>query len=170
MVVVDKWDTVPLHSEDISPQSFVDVWWLVDDGGLTIMLPWLIQRNWPCPMRIFAIPASISTVARETRLVEKMIREFRIDGDVVVVTPDEVEVSNDEVHEFCAKNHISSDYEARSHRYLVLSKLFSLYSRDSVAVFCSLPFPRPDIDSNVWMAWLQLLNDSVDKAMVFVRG
>lgn len=36
----------------------IDVWWLYDDGGLTILLPYIIRtrHNWSgCKLRIFAL-------------------------------------------------------------------------------------------------------------------
>ena len=39
-------------------QGTIDVWWLYDDGGLTLLLPYLLtQRNqWSeCKLRIFAL-------------------------------------------------------------------------------------------------------------------
>jgi solute carrier family 12 (sodium/potassium/chloride transporter), member 2 len=37
-------------------EGFIDVWWLFDDGGLTILLPYLLVQHklWKkCKLRIF---------------------------------------------------------------------------------------------------------------------
>lgn len=39
-------------------KSTIDVWWLYDDGGLTLLLPYIIstRATWPnCKIRIFAL-------------------------------------------------------------------------------------------------------------------
>ena len=40
------------------PKGTIDVWWLYDDGGLTMLLPYIIstRSNWSqCKIRIFAL-------------------------------------------------------------------------------------------------------------------
>lgn len=40
------------------PKGTIDVWWLYDDGGLTLLLPYIISTrpNWSnCKIRIFAL-------------------------------------------------------------------------------------------------------------------
>jgi solute carrier family 12 (sodium/potassium/chloride transporter), member 2 len=40
------------------PKGTIDVWWLFDDGGLTILLPYIISMRpqWAnCKLRIFAL-------------------------------------------------------------------------------------------------------------------
>ena len=38
-----------------TPTGTIDVWWLYDDGGLTLLIPYLLkQKAWKkCPIRIF---------------------------------------------------------------------------------------------------------------------
>lgn len=43
---------------DKQPKGTIDVWWLYDNGGLTVLLPYIIstRSNWAnCKMRIFAL-------------------------------------------------------------------------------------------------------------------
>lgn len=43
---------------DKRPKGTIDVWWLYDDGGLTILLPYIIstRSTWAnCKIRIFAL-------------------------------------------------------------------------------------------------------------------
>ena len=40
------------------PKGTIDVWWLYDDGGLTMLLPYIIstRATWAnCKIRIFAL-------------------------------------------------------------------------------------------------------------------
>lgn len=50
----DKLMTVSQHS-DSQP---IDIWWVVQDGGLLLLLPWLLQRSKTfgnCRLRVFAV-------------------------------------------------------------------------------------------------------------------
>lgn len=43
---------------DKHSKAIVDVWWLYDDGGLTLLMPYIIstRATWPnCKIRIFAL-------------------------------------------------------------------------------------------------------------------
>jgi hypothetical protein len=54
--------------------GFVDVWWLYDDGGLTILLPYLLMKRkyWQkCKLRIF-----IQTKNTNTNICEEQRRFF----------------------------------------------------------------------------------------------
>ena len=48
----------------------IDVWWLYDDGGLTLLLPYIIstRRNWSnCKLRVFALANRNSELEYEQR-------------------------------------------------------------------------------------------------------
>lgn len=48
----------------------IDVWWLYDDGGLTLLLPYIIstRRNWSnCKLRVFALANKNSELEYEQR-------------------------------------------------------------------------------------------------------
>eukprot|EP01108_Squamamoeba_japonica_P001034 TRINITY_DN1399_c0_g1_i1.p1 TRINITY_DN1399_c0_g1~~TRINITY_DN1399_c0_g1_i1.p1 ORF type:complete len:180 (-),score=105.02 TRINITY_DN1399_c0_g1_i1:36-575(-) len=169
-MIVDKWDKVPDNARGV-----VDVWWLVDDGGLTLLVPWLIasKRKFAhCSLRILAVPSSITTVARDVNMMRELVKEFRIDAEVMAVTPDEVDVAPAELRRWIDSLPFAVDSGdlARCERYLLLSRLMELYSSDSVAVFVSMPFPRPEIGNRTWLSWLALLIDTLDRPICFIRG
>lgn len=48
----------------------IDVWWLYDDGGLTMLLPYIIstRQNWcNCKLRVFALVNNINEVETEEK-------------------------------------------------------------------------------------------------------
>ena len=55
----------------------IDVWWLYDDGGLTLLLPYIIstRRNWSnCKLRVFVLANRNSELEYEQRkLVFRLI-------------------------------------------------------------------------------------------------
>lgn len=55
----------------------IDVWWLYDDGGLTMLLPYIIstRQNWShCKLRVFALANNV----QELKIEEKKYITFTI--------------------------------------------------------------------------------------------
>lgn len=70
-------------------KGFIDVWWLYDDGGLTLLLPYLISINklWKdSKLRIFALVNKKSELDTEQRNMAALLSKFRINySDVILV-------------------------------------------------------------------------------------
>lgn len=48
----------------------IDVWWLYDDGGLTVLLPYIIltRQNWSnCKLRVFALSTNKNEIEEEEK-------------------------------------------------------------------------------------------------------
>ena len=71
----------------------IDVWWLYDDGGLTMLLPFILSNRsqWSgCRMRVFALANKKDQLDREQRNMAALLNKFRIDYSDVTVIPDVV--------------------------------------------------------------------------------
>jgi solute carrier family 12 sodium/potassium/chloride transporter 2 len=71
----------------------IDVWWLYDDGGLTMLLPFILSNRsqWSgCRMRVFALANKKEQLDREQRNMAALLNKFRIDFSDVTVIPDVV--------------------------------------------------------------------------------
>ncbi|TKR87167.1 hypothetical protein L596_011614 [Steinernema carpocapsae] len=70
----------------------IDVWWLYDDGGLTLLIPHLltIPKSYleNAEMRVFTISTSTKTMEQEQRSMAALLSKFRIDFANVSVIPD----------------------------------------------------------------------------------
>ncbi|KAF7492611.1 Solute carrier family 12 member 2 [Sarcoptes scabiei] len=81
-----------LDSSFLSKQQkgFIDVWWLYDDGGLTLLLPYIIRTHshWKnCKLRIFALVNKKTELDAEQRNMAALLSKFRIDySDVILIT------------------------------------------------------------------------------------
>ncbi|XP_059802029.1 solute carrier family 12 member 1 isoform X2 [Hypanus sabinus] len=66
----------------------VDVWWLFDDGGLTILIPYLLttRKKWSgCKLRIF-IGGKVDSINEEKRAMAALLGKFRIQcADIKVI-------------------------------------------------------------------------------------
>ncbi|VDM38226.1 unnamed protein product [Toxocara canis] len=73
----------------------IDVWWLYDDGGLTLLIPYLLscQASYlqGAELRFFTISRNPMNVDEEHQKMERLLKKFRIDFSQVTVLCDEVE-------------------------------------------------------------------------------
>ncbi|PIO56619.1 hypothetical protein TELCIR_21981, partial [Teladorsagia circumcincta] len=72
-------------------KGVVDVWWLYDDGGLTLLIPHLltIPKSYleGAKLRVFTISTSSRTMEQEQRSMAALLSKFRINfSDVSVIS------------------------------------------------------------------------------------
>jgi potassium/chloride transporter 4/5/6 len=66
----------------------VDVWWIVHDGGMLMLLPFLLTQNkvWRhCKMRIFTVAQMEDNSIQMKKDVEKFVYQLRIHAEVQVI-------------------------------------------------------------------------------------
>ncbi|KAM4807779.1 solute carrier family 12 member 2 isoform 2-T3 [Rhinophrynus dorsalis] len=71
-------------------KSTIDVWWLFDDGGLTLLIPYLIttKKKWSdCKIRVF-IGGKINRIDHDRRAMATLLSKFRIDFSDIMVLGD----------------------------------------------------------------------------------
>jgi solute carrier family 12 sodium/potassium/chloride transporter 2 len=71
--------------------AVIDVWWLYDDGGLTLLLPYILstRKNWnTCKLRVFALANRNSELEFEQRSMASLLSKFRIDYSDLILLPD----------------------------------------------------------------------------------
>ena len=71
--------------------GFIDVWWLFDDGGLTLLLPYIFTTRKMykgCKLRVFSLANRSDQLDKETRQMATLLAKFRIDYSDVIVIPD----------------------------------------------------------------------------------
>merc|ERR1712241_739516 len=76
----------------------IDVWWLYDDGGLTLLLPYILTTRAQfseCSLRVFALANKRDELDRETRNMISLLSKFRIDYSDVTVIPDVTKKAKD---------------------------------------------------------------------------
>lgn len=82
----------------------IDVWWLYDDGGLTLLLPYILttRNQWSgCKLRVFALANKKDQLDREQRNMAALLNKFRIDYSDVTVIPNVIKPpSNETRHKF----------------------------------------------------------------------
>ena len=133
-------------------KGFIDVWWLYDDGGLTLLLPYLLstRKQWKgCKLRVFALANKKDELDTEQRNMAALLSKFRIDFSDVIVISDIVKppkestkkefkeliakwmTKDDEINN-CENNENDNQFDGTD-RYLITdSELFAL--KDKVLI------------------------------------
>merc|ERR1719429_981348 len=61
----------------------IDVWWLFDDGGLTLLIPYILtmrKQYHDCALRIFTLAKDAEKAAEEKANMETLLAKFRIES------------------------------------------------------------------------------------------
>ncbi|XP_077555493.1 sodium chloride cotransporter 69 [Haemaphysalis longicornis] len=173
----------------------IDVWWLYDDGGLTMLIPYLLstRNNWSgCKLRVFSLANKKEELDREQRNMASLLSKFRIEYSDVTVIPDIVrppaESSKREFEELVRKWRRTDDDDEVEHdpleisdsemlalkdktyRHLRLRELLQKHSKNATLVAMTLPMPRKSTCSaSMYMAWLETLTRDLPPFLL-IRG
>lgn len=174
-----------LEDSPSSPVSFrgkqkgtIDVWWLSDDGGLTILIPYLLNlhHSWKdCKLRIFT-PASSRNIQNNEVRMANLLKKFRIDfSSIEEVHGIDKPPSKECVEEFL-KLPIRSEFEGgmqldkRVLRQIRIGQLVRQHSKDARLIVMTLPVPKIEMMSSMmYMSWLEVLSADLPPVLL-VRG
>lgn len=194
------------HNADSIKDSFfkskkkhgtLDVWWLYDDGGLTMLLPYILKSRGVfsrCKLRIFALTDKHDNLEAEEKKMSELLEKFRIKYSSLKMITDSCspvnveceELFNNLIKPFRLKADSSSQSDLSSgccvldeelailsektSRQFRLKELLLQYSKDATMVVMSLPMPRKGlVSAPVYMAWLEILSRGMPP-FLFVRG
>uniref|UniRef100_A0A8B9RHB5 Solute carrier family 12 member 3 n=1 Tax=Astyanax mexicanus TaxID=7994 RepID=A0A8B9RHB5_ASTMX len=164
----------------------IDVYWISDDGGLTLLVPYLLTRRkrWrKSKVRVFIIGQQ--QTMEEEMLV--LLRRFRLDvGDVIVMTdsqrppfPKNLKRFEDSVAAFRLREgqqqgdgSVQQQQQQRTEGPWKISdkQMDALRLKVRVCYYLSLPVPQSDCPSSLYMAWLDTLSCGLHCPVLLIRG
>ncbi|KPI97072.1 Bumetanide-sensitive sodium-(potassium)-chloride cotransporter [Papilio xuthus] len=170
----------------------VDVWWLYDDGGLTLLLPYILstRRAWSsCPLRVFTLANKTTEMEIEERNMASLLSKFRIDYSALKMVSDVNKKPRDATLAYFDKlvapfmttddnvdnmGITEADLVAareRTHRHLRLRELIAQQSAGARLVCVTQPMPRRRavVPPALYLAWLAALATATDRVLL-VRG
>nr|CAH0110941.1 unnamed protein product [Daphnia galeata] len=171
-------------------KGIIDVWWLYDDGGLTLLLPYILttRPNWSsCKLRVFCLANRKEELDSEQRRMAAMLSKFRIDFSDVIVITDITKKSSESTRNYfngLIKNFVKNEdgQDARitesemialrdkTNRHMRLREQLLLHSKTSNLIVMTLPMPRKGtVSAPLYMAWLELLTANMPPFLL-VRG
>ncbi|XP_058454555.1 bumetanide-sensitive sodium-(potassium)-chloride cotransporter isoform X2 [Malaya genurostris] len=167
--------------------GIIDVYWLYDDGGLTLLLPYIIstRRNWSaCKLRVFALANRKAELEFEQRNMASLLAKFRIDYSDLKLLPDVTkkpeqstvnffkglikDVTGEEPGQISEAELLA--VQDKTNRHLNLREYLLEQSTKSDLVVMTLPMPRKEVvTAPLYMAWLETLSQGLPP-FLFVRG
>eukprot|EP01083_Nonionella_stella_P063458 164893_1 len=182
MVCHGLCDTEKYHKIDWSLhhcfENIIDVWWIADDGGLILLIPYImcLCTYWnKCKVRINLIkeryPNNTSNLGHnnkrtESDKIQSLIHKFRLNkiynGEPRIIEVDNHNPSKRTIHRFEKLSKTKIKNATRQNvmlRWLKLSELLNEYSKQSVINVVTLPVPTSHIKPSQYVAILHLLSD-----------
>ncbi|CAD5223563.1 unnamed protein product [Bursaphelenchus okinawaensis] len=168
-------------------KAVIDVWWLYDDGGLALLIPYLLTQPKSylenAKLRVFSISTS-NDITQEQKSMAALLAKFRINvADLIIINDHERAPSQDTVRNFLHSirpfygdgEGMITDSELelqkeRTIRQLRVAELLREHSSEADLVVVSMPLPRKAIKSGaLYLAWLELMTQDMPPTL-FVRG
>ncbi|GMR58881.1 hypothetical protein PMAYCL1PPCAC_29076, partial [Pristionchus mayeri] len=172
-------------------RGVIDVWWLYDDGGLTLLIPHLltIPKSYleGSKLRVFTISTSSRTMEQEQRGMAALLSKFRIDfSDVFVIAdvgkkPNQrtLDAFNELIHPYRGEDGESSGLiteselsaqREKTYRQLRIGELLKEHSSDADLVVVTLPVPRKGLVSScLYLSWLDMMTRGLPPTLL-IRG
>uniref|UniRef100_A0A6Q2Y7M1 Solute carrier family 12 member 7b n=1 Tax=Esox lucius TaxID=8010 RepID=A0A6Q2Y7M1_ESOLU len=95
LLVAKNVDSFPTNAERLG-EGTIDVWWIVHDGGLLMLLPFLLRQHkvWrKCKMRIFTVANMDDNSIQMKKDLQMFLYHLRLDAEVEVVEMQDSDIS-----------------------------------------------------------------------------
>ena len=172
-------DNTDLAFQD-KQEGTIDVWWLYDDGGLTVLLPYLLtqHRLWSgCQLRILSVNIRSKYTIKSLEInMAKLMKKFRITVSCVEEVPGANTKPSEEslnafknlpVREELEEGDITDQKVLRMIR---VGELIRERSKKAKLVVISLPVPIAEVTTPLmYMSWLEVLSQDLPPVLL-VRG
>uniref|UniRef100_A0A8C7PZ56 Solute carrier family 12 member 6 n=1 Tax=Oncorhynchus mykiss TaxID=8022 RepID=A0A8C7PZ56_ONCMY len=109
----------PGNSEPCA-EGYIDVWWIVHDGGMLMLLPFLLRQHkvWrKCAMRIFTVAQMEDNSIQMKKDLATFLYHLRIEADVEVV-----EMHNSDISAYTYERTLMMEQRSQMLRQMRLSK------------------------------------------------
>uniref|UniRef100_A0A671XSZ9 Solute carrier family 12 member 1 n=1 Tax=Sparus aurata TaxID=8175 RepID=A0A671XSZ9_SPAAU len=144
------------------PKGTIDVWWLFDDGGLTLLLPYILttRKKWKdSKLRIFIAgqPGRSDLDKQDLRKLDDMIEPFRLHEESKDSAP--WKITDEEL----------STFEEKTNLQIRLNELLQENSKSANLIVVSMPIARKGVSDFLYMAWLDILTKDLPPTLL-IRG
>jgi len=179
--------------------GLIDVWWLYDDGGLTLLIPYLLtqQKSYleGAKLRVFTLSGKKRQLDREQHNMAALLNKFRISYAQVNVLPDPAHKRpsaktmarfNHLIEPFVVKGHsggsgreaegpLITEAELKAHeektwKHLRLAEMLKRYSANADLIVVTLPVPRRGlVNASLYLGWLDMMSRDLPPTLM-IRG
>ncbi|XP_067936328.1 solute carrier family 12 member 2-like [Watersipora subatra] len=176
----------------------IDVWWLFDDGGLTLLIPHILSGKpfWQnCKLRVFLAGTKKGELNKEQKNMATLLSKFRIDYQDMEVIPTfgkppsqtsraifdtTIEKFKQAMPDGSADaslnrnmevtDQILADNKDRTNRNLRTRELIQEKSSAAALIVVTLPMPRKGQPVPLYMTWLECLSRDMPAPVLMLRG
>ncbi|XP_029310758.1 solute carrier family 12 member 3-like isoform X2 [Cottoperca gobio] len=195
--ISDKGDSDQIKTvfQNDQGKKTIDVYWIADDGGLTLLVPYLLTRRkrWHrSKIRVFIVGDEQNMEEGRNEMIA-LLKRFRLEfNNVTVMTDSErrphtknlsrfvdsvapfmLHDEQQEVAQSAPWKISDKEFEAfklKSERKVRLNEIIRRNSQHAALVLVSLPVPHSDCPSALYMAWLDTLTCGLHCPVVLIRG
>uniref|UniRef100_A0A671XXM7 Solute carrier family 12 member 1 n=1 Tax=Sparus aurata TaxID=8175 RepID=A0A671XXM7_SPAAU len=173
------------------PKGTIDVWWLFDDGGLTLLLPYILttRKKWKdSKLRIF-IAGQPGRSDLDKQEMKSLLQKFRINCtdinviDDIHIPPraDSLRKLDDMIEPFRLHEESKdsapwkitdeelSTFEEKTNLQIRLNELLQENSKSANLIVVSMPIARKGVSDFLYMAWLDILTKDLPPTLL-IRG
>merc|ERR1719320_1210115 len=145
----------------------IDIWWLVDDGGLTVLIPHLLSNfkffKSPnnTPIRLMTVVEDEAQWSLPLVTMQKMIKQFRLNMEVIAVETKGKAAKAAHVREYeeaCGKNINDLQRPKVAKRWIRVGELIRKKSKSAKFVFITMPVPNHNTEAQEYIALLDWLS------------
>jgi hypothetical protein len=154
-------------------QPYIDVWWLVEDGGLTVLVAHLLIRHREFReshhrLRLFAACSEETAVDERRKLTDLLVR-FRISATVIIVDKN-ARATPETLSRFQEMSGLSDEAmeDERVQFFNNIADQMVKYSSLASMVVASLPMPKNHIPCKQYFSYLEILTG--ERPTILVRG
>lgn len=90
------YKTSQFPDNDSKLKGYIDIWWIVHDGGLLMLLPFLLKKNkvWKqCKLRIFTVAQDDDNSIQMKRDLQQFLYQVRISAELFIIELPDVDIS-----------------------------------------------------------------------------
>ncbi|ESO86681.1 hypothetical protein LOTGIDRAFT_166954 [Lottia gigantea] len=179
---------------DVKQEGTIDVWWLFDDGGLTLLIPYILstrKQYKSCKLRVFCAGTKKENMDEDHQRMATLLNKFRIEYTSITVIPDlkrkpkrtsykEFEsmiyrwrLGNDESGYDYPWKIADSDlvaHKQKTYMQIKLREKLLEHSSKASLIVLTLPVPRKvSCPAGLYMAWLEMLTNNLPPTLL-LRG
>ncbi|XP_077592182.1 solute carrier family 12 member 7 isoform X4 [Stigmatopora nigra] len=119
LLVAKNVDSFPTNQERLG-EGTIDVWWVVHDGGLLMLLPFLLRQHkvWrKCKMRIFTVAQMDDNSIQMKKDLQTFLYHLRLNAEVEVV-----EMNDNDISAFTYEKTLVMEQRSQMLKQMQLSK------------------------------------------------
>jgi len=163
-------------SEGDTPEGSIDVYWLVDDGGLTLLVPYILslhtwwQQHTGDSVKKAPIRLMLTGDLQSNNVIRSLVDQFRVPCEIVELDINTAEVDALEHYKTFSRKAVKKESKLKTEHWLKMGELIKTESTGKAkCIFITCPYPVEGIDNKLYMSWLDKISDT-EIPTVLIRG